>query len=141
MTVRFGQLATIMTDNLGLVTQQLKIEQFRLLIPPRIRLPIFLRYPREVLIPYGIFEEDGTVWATGQNNNGELGNGGTGNVSRAVQVTDSSGNYITNISAISVGSDHSVFLKMTVPFGQLVTAVTEHLELVARVINKSSSSY
>ena len=56
-------------------------------------------------------KNDGTVWATGQNNNGELGIGNTTQQNRAVQVTDSSGNYITNVSAIAAGYNHTVFLK------------------------------
>ena len=48
--------------------------------------------------------------ATG-NNIGELGDGSTTDRYRAVQVTDSSGNYINNVSAISTGYNHSVFLK------------------------------
>ena len=56
-------------------------------------------------------KSDGTVWATGDNNQGELGDGSTTDRTRAVQVTDSSANPITNISAISSGSNHTVFLK------------------------------
>ena len=56
-------------------------------------------------------KSDGTVWATGQNNNGELGDGTTTNKSRAVQVSDSTTNPITNVSAIAGGANHTVFLK------------------------------
>ena len=58
-----------------------------------------------------MLKSNGTVWATGENGNGELGIGNTVNQTRAIQVTESSGNPITNISAISAGSDHTVFLK------------------------------
>ena len=56
-------------------------------------------------------KNDGTVWATGYNVNGQLGLVATTQQNRAVQVTDSLGNYITNISAISAGYNHTVFLK------------------------------
>ena len=56
-------------------------------------------------------KSDGTVWATGENNNGELGIGNTLHQNRAVQVMQSNGNPITNISAISAGHQHTVFLK------------------------------
>ena len=43
-------------------------------------------------------KSDGTVWATGYNANGELGDGTNSNRSYPVQVTDSTTNPITNIS-------------------------------------------
>jgi alpha-tubulin suppressor-like RCC1 family protein len=57
-------------------------------------------------------KSDGTVWATGLNANGELGDGTTGpDRLYPVQVSDSTTNPITNISAISSGGAHTVFLK------------------------------
>ena len=56
-------------------------------------------------------KSDGTVWATGNNSDGELGDGSTTDKSRAIQVTDYTTNPITNISAISSGLNHTVFLK------------------------------
>ena len=58
-------------------------------------------------------KSDGTVWATGHNANGELGDGTVG-IDRLypVQVTDITMNPITNVSAISAGGNHTVFLKI-----------------------------
>jgi hypothetical protein len=56
-------------------------------------------------------KNDGTVWATGENNNGELGDGTTTDNLRAEPVTDSTTNPITSISAIAAGANHTVFLK------------------------------
>jgi alpha-tubulin suppressor-like RCC1 family protein/phosphoheptose isomerase len=49
---------------------------------------------------------DGTVWACGNNSNGELGDGTTINRDSPVQVTG-----LTNVVAISGGHHHSLFLK------------------------------
>ena len=58
-----------------------------------------------------MLKSDGTVWATGDNSSGQLGDGTTTNKSRAVQVSDSTTNPITNVSAIAAGANHTVFLK------------------------------
>ena len=95
-------------ENLEMVNNSIKIEQFKLLIPPR-------NYITNVsAIAAGsnhtvFLKNDGTVWATGYNNNGELGIGSNTQQNRAVQVTDSSTNPITNVSAIAAGSSHTVF--------------------------------
>jgi alpha-tubulin suppressor-like RCC1 family protein len=47
---------------------------------------------------------DGTVWATGDNSNGELGNGTQSREASPIQV-------MTNVKSISAGSSHSFFLK------------------------------
>ena len=49
---------------------------------------------------------DGTVWAWGNNVEGELGDGTTTNRNTAVQVSD-----LTGITAISAGDLHTVALK------------------------------
>ena len=56
-------------------------------------------------------KEDGTVWATGKNENGQLGDGTTTGKYNPVQVLDVSGNPLTGVVEISAGRDHSVFLK------------------------------
>ncbi len=54
---------------------------------------------------YSLFlHSNGTVWATGHNYNGRLGDGTTTNRSTPVQV-------MTGVSAISAGEAHSLFLK------------------------------
>ncbi len=58
-------------------------------------------------------KNDGTVWAWGLNQDGQLGDGTTTDSSTPVQVndpTDSSG-YLTDVSAIAAGSSHSLALK------------------------------
>ena len=49
-------------------------------------------------------KEDGAVWATGRNDQGQLGDGTTTNRTKPVQV-------MTDIAAISAGDSHSLFLK------------------------------
>ena len=48
-------------------------------------------------------KSDGTVWATGQNSEGQLGDGSNVNKSNPVQVSDSSGNAFSNVAAIAAG--------------------------------------
>ena len=56
-------------------------------------------------INYSLFlKSDGTVWATGLNSSGQLGDGTTTNRSSAVPV-------MSGVSAISAGGSHSLFLK------------------------------
>ena len=54
---------------------------------------------------------DGTVWATGSNSNGQLGDGTPTKRNNAVQVTDDSGNPLSGVVGITAGYDHTVFLK------------------------------
>ena len=56
-------------------------------------------------------KSDGAVWATGYNNQGQLGDGSTANKNNPVQVTDSSGNAFSNVAAIAAGYSHTIFLK------------------------------
>lgn len=48
-----------------------------------------------------ILKEDGTVWTTGRNNYGQLGNGTTTNSNKPVQVKIDENTYLTNIRKIS----------------------------------------
>ena len=54
---------------------------------------------------------DRTVWATGSNEYGRLGDGTTVNKSNPVQVVDNSGNPFSGVVDISTGQYHSTFLK------------------------------
>ena len=51
-------------------------------------------------------KSDGTVWAWGKNDNGQLGLGDTTNRNRAVQVPG-----LNNVVAIAAGSDHSLAVR------------------------------
>ena len=57
------------------------------------------------------FKGDGTVWAVGRNNYGQLGDGTTTNRSNPVQVVDGSGNPLSGVVGISAGGDHTVYLQ------------------------------
>ena len=46
-------------------------------------------------------KSNGTVWATGQNDNGELGDGTTTDSNKSVQVLDADGNELSGIVKIS----------------------------------------
>jgi alpha-tubulin suppressor-like RCC1 family protein len=54
---------------------------------------------------------DGTVWATGKNDYGQLGDGSTTNRINPVQVVDAGGNPLTGVVEVSAGGSHTVFLK------------------------------
>jgi hypothetical protein len=54
-----------------------------------------------------ILKNDGTVWASGDNSAGELGNGGTTPASTPVQVKTNSSTNLTNIVAVAAANDES----------------------------------
>ncbi|AEC02492.1 fimbrillin family protein [Parasphaerochaeta coccoides] len=58
-------------------------------------------------------KKDGTLWATGQNNNGQLGDGTTTAKSTPVEVWDSTDGDVkmTNVKAVSAGASHTMILK------------------------------
>jgi len=57
-------------------------------------------------------KSDGTVWAWGNNEHGELGDGTTENRTRPVQVVGPGGiGYLTNVVAVAAGTYHSLALK------------------------------
>jgi len=56
-------------------------------------------------------KSDGTLWAMGNNNDGQLGDGTTTNRTSLVQVRDSSGVPVTNVIAVAAGFSHSLFVK------------------------------
>ena len=62
-------------------------------------------------------KSDGSAWATGRNYEGQLGDGSTANKSNPVQITDSSGNALSNVAAIAAGLYHTIFLKSDGRFG------------------------
>lgn len=54
---------------------------------------------------------DGTVWAWGRNDYGQLGDNTTDERHTPVQVVNSGGTYLTEVTAIAGGSQHSLALK------------------------------
>ena len=80
---------------------------------------------------YSIFlKRDGTVWATGSNTNGQLGDGTITNRTTPVQVLDAEGNVLNGVITVSAGSYHSVYLKRMAQFGQPEKTITVNLGMV-----------
>ena len=57
-----------------------------------------------------VLKEDGTVWTTGSNNFGQLGNGTTLSSLEPVQVRTTDGKYLTDVVKIGVGRFHTLAL-------------------------------
>ena len=55
--------------------------------------------------------KDGTVQATGRNDHGQLGDGSNSDRTNSVPVLDSGGSPFSDVTAISAGAFHSLFLK------------------------------
>jgi len=58
-----------------------------------------------------VLKADGTVWSWGSNSSGQLGDGTTTNRSYPVQIKTSESTYLSNITAIAGGQNHTVALK------------------------------
>ena len=57
-------------------------------------------------------KNDGTAWAWGFGNNGQLGNGATATSTKPVQIKDAAGTgFLTGVTAIAAGSSHSLAVK------------------------------
>ncbi len=93
---------------------------------------------------------DGTVWAWGNNDNGQLGNDTTTNVKTPIQVKDSLGTgYLTGVAQISSGYRHTVVLKNDGTvwawgdnyYGQLGNNATTDTSLPVRVKDSLGTEY
>jgi len=61
---------------------------------------------------YSLFlTKDGRVWATGRNNEGQLGDGTTQNRSIVVPIVKADGSPFDSVIAIAAGHQHSLFLR------------------------------
>ncbi|AEC03000.1 fimbrillin family protein [Parasphaerochaeta coccoides] len=60
-----------------------------------------------------ILKKDGTLWGTGHNYYGQLGIGGTTDISTPEQVKASTADndFMTNVKAVSAGQEHTMILK------------------------------
>ena len=59
-----------------------------------------------------VLKEDGTLWSTGNNGNGQLGDGTTNNQNVLKQVKIDENTYLTNIKKISAGKDYVIAVTM-----------------------------
>ena len=94
-----------------------------------------------------VVKSDGTIWAAGYNNDGQLGNNNLVNSNTFAQVTTSSG-YLTGITAAAAGAYHSLALASnnTVwgwgyeAYGQVGNGVaTSYVLQPAQVVNSSGT--
>ena len=92
-------------------------------------------------------KSDGTAWATGYNESGQLGDGSTLDKSSAVQVDDSNGDPLAGVVAISAANRHTVYLKSdgTVwsvgknNYGQLGDGTTTNSSVPVQVLKTDGS--
>ena len=56
-------------------------------------------------------KSDGTVWATGMNTSGQLGDGTTTQRNNPVQVKNADGSGLSGVVGITAGQNHTVYLK------------------------------
>jgi uncharacterized repeat protein (TIGR02543 family) len=73
--------------------------------PSQAAVAISTRYTHSLILM-----EDGTVWALGDNADGQLGNGSTAKQTQAVQVSTESNAPLQNIVSVSAGDYHSLAL-------------------------------
>ena len=94
-------------------------------------------------------KEDGTVWATGKNNYGQLGNGTTTNCNKPVQVKIDENTYLTNVRKISTSNLFTVALTTNgevYAWGynnskQLGQGTTSNLLYATKVKNEDGTGY
>ena len=95
-----------------------------------------------------ILKADGTVWTTGLNNNGQLGDGTTTDRSKPVQVKVNQNAYLTNIIKISASDDHVIALTKSGTVyawglnnvGQLGNGTTTRALYATPVLNEDGST-
>ena len=96
-----------------------------------------------------ILKEDGTVWATGKNDCGQLGNGTTTNSNKPVQVKIDENTYLTNVRKISTSNLFTVALTTNGeayawgynPKGQLGQGTTSNVLYATKVKNQDGTGY
>ena len=94
-------------------------------------------------------KEDGTVWATGKNDCGQLGNGTTTNSNKPVQVKIDENTYLTNVRKISTSNLFTVALTTNGeayawgynPKGQLGQGTTSNVLYATKVKNQDGTGY
>ncbi|MBF0487186.1 MAG: hypothetical protein HQK98_03410 [Nitrospirae bacterium] len=57
-----------------------------------------------------VLRSDGTVWAWGYNGYGQLGNNSTSNSSVPVEVSSNGNGYLTGVTAVAAGDNHTIAL-------------------------------
>lgn len=95
-----------------------------------------------------ILKADGTVWTTGLNNNGQLGDGTTTDRSKPVQVKINQNTYLTNVIKISASDDHTIALTKSGTVyawglnnvGQLGNGTTTRSLYATPVLNEEASA-
>ena len=103
----------VITNTVRLGMELLSIEMFRSRqwMPLVIHLLKLFRFPGCGGAHTLFLESSGTVWASGLNDRGQLGDGTTTERRNPVRVMDGSGNPLSGVRGISAGEYHSVFLR------------------------------
>ena len=68
-------------------------------------------------------KSDGTVWSTGWNTDGRLGDGTTTDRTNPVQVVNADGSPFTDVAKMTTGSHHLLFIKSDGSLGRLAGVV------------------
>ena len=95
-----------------------------------------------------ILKTDGSVWATGINTNGQLGDGTTVNRSKPIRVKINSKEYLSNIVKISAGEDHAIAVNSNGEvyawgyndYGQLGNGSTSRCVYATKVLNSDGDN-